>query len=136
MPWRHLALATGLAPYSVVAQQPSAPGERLRLFLDCGRCDFDYIRTAMPFVDSMRDRTDADIRWTSVRMAVTASATSRWTAPNLSIPKRDATEEAIILRLRQLRTDFQWDIRFGLSCRLGSIFNNVVNPRFRRGSGN
>ena len=53
----------------------------------------------------------------------------------LSIPKRDATDEEIFLRLRQLRTDFSVNLRFGLSYRFGSIFNNVVNPRFRRGGG-
>ncbi len=53
----------------------------------------------------------------------------------LSIPKRDATDEEVFLRLRQLRTDFRVDVRFGLSYRFGSIFNNVVNPRFRRGFG-
>jgi len=51
----------------------------------------------------------------------------------LSIPARGATPEEILLRLRQLRTSYEFDVGIGVSYRFGSIFNNVVNPRFRRG---
>ena len=40
-------------------QQATGP---LRVFLDCGfRCDFDYLRTEIPYVDYVRDRTDASL---------------------------------------------------------------------------
>ena len=32
-----------------------------RVFLDCRRCDRDYIRTEIPFVNFVRDRKEADI---------------------------------------------------------------------------
>jgi hypothetical protein len=32
-----------------------------KLFLDCRRCDHDYIRTEIPFVNFVRDRKEADI---------------------------------------------------------------------------
>jgi hypothetical protein len=51
----------------------------------------------------------------------------------LSIPARGATPEEILLRLRQLRTSYEFDASIGVTYRFGSIFNNVVNPRFRRG---
>jgi hypothetical protein len=53
----------------------------------------------------------------------------------ISLPRRGATPEEILLRLRQLRSGY--DVRFsiGLSYSFGSIFNNVVNPRFGRGGG-
>lgn len=50
----------------------------------------------------------------------------------LSIPARGATLDEILLRQRELRTAFEYNTRIGISYRFGSIFNNVVNPRFRR----
>jgi hypothetical protein len=51
----------------------------------------------------------------------------------LSLARGDATDEDILLQLRQLQTDYSYDFSFGLSYRFGSIFNNIVNPRFRAG---
>lgn len=51
---------------SADAQQPlpndsvSSP-RRLRVFLDCNFCDFDFMRTEIAFVDYVRDRQDADV---------------------------------------------------------------------------
>lgn len=52
------------------------------------------------------------------------------------IPKEDISDEEVLLRRRALATDFQHEISLGFSYTFGSIFNNVVNPRFgRRGGG-
>ena len=53
----------------------------------------------------------------------------------LAIAARDATPEEILLELRDLQTDYEYDIRLGLSYTFGSIFNAVVNPRFGTGPG-
>jgi hypothetical protein len=53
----------------------------------------------------------------------------------LSIPKRDATPEEILLERRALATDYRYDVRVGLSYTFGSIFSPVVNPRFGNGPG-
>ena len=53
----------------------------------------------------------------------------------LSIVKRDATPEEILLQRRALRTDYRFDTYIGLSYTFGSIFNTVVNPRFGTGPG-
>lgn len=50
-----------------------------------------------------------------------------------SLPKEGATDEEILLRLRELQTDYEYDLRVGLSYTFGSIFNNIVNPRFGGG---
>jgi len=42
----------------------------------------------------------------------------------------EATDEEILLRQRELGTDFRYGCSFGLSYRFGSIYNNAVNPRF------
>ena len=41
-----------------------------------------------------------------------------------------ASTEEVLLRQRQLRTSFSYSTNFGFSYQFGSIFNNVVNPRF------
>ena len=48
----------------------------------------------------------------------------------LSLEKRGATDEEILLRLRQLKTSYYYGINTGLSYTFGSTFNNIVNPRF------
>jgi hypothetical protein len=53
----------------------------------------------------------------------------------LSIAKEDATTDEILLRLKELQTDYEYSMDVGISYRFGSSFNNVVNPRFRRGFG-
>jgi hypothetical protein len=48
----------------------------------------------------------------------------------LSLPRRNATPEEVLLRLRELQSgyDLRFDINLGYS--FGSLFNNIVNPRF------
>jgi hypothetical protein len=36
----------------------------------------------------------------------------------------------VLLRLRELATEYSFDFGVGLSYTFGSIYNNVVNPRF------
>lgn len=55
-------LATTAAEPVRAQDPPLAPSaEQLRAFLDCPRCDTDYLRTEIGFVDYVRDRTDADV---------------------------------------------------------------------------
>jgi hypothetical protein len=53
----------------------------------------------------------------------------------LSLRRGDATNEEILVRQRELATGYQYEIGFGISYSFGSIFNNVVNPRFRNVGG-
>ncbi len=48
----------------------------------------------------------------------------------LSLPSEGATLEEILLRRRELASGYQQSIEIGLSYRFGSVFSNVVNPRF------
>lgn len=49
----------------------------------------------------------------------------------INLRKGGASEEEVLLRQRQLATGFQYFMGFGVTYRFGSIYNNVVNPRFR-----
>jgi hypothetical protein len=48
----------------------------------------------------------------------------------LSLPRRDASQEEVLLRLRQLQSGFETRIEFGIEYRFGSAFAAIVNPRF------
>jgi hypothetical protein len=48
----------------------------------------------------------------------------------LGLAKTGATTEEILLQKKELATQFQYWGNFGVSFTFGSIYNNVVNPRF------
>ncbi|MBU8923113.1 MAG: hypothetical protein KOO63_14940 [Bacteroidales bacterium] len=48
----------------------------------------------------------------------------------LSLPMGDLSDEDILLRRQEIATDYNYYVSFGISYTFGSIYNNVVNPRF------
>ena len=50
----------------------------------------------------------------------------------LSLPRRDATPEEVLLRLRELQSGYEVSFDISLRYSFGSLFNNIVNPRFGR----
>jgi hypothetical protein len=48
----------------------------------------------------------------------------------ISLPRRGATSEEVLLSLRQLQSGYEVGFRVGLTYSFGSLFNNIVNPRF------
>ena len=53
----------------------------------------------------------------------------------LFLPAGGASRDDVLTRQQQIRTSFSYFTAFGFSYRFGSIFNNVVNPRFGGGGG-
>ncbi len=53
----------------------------------------------------------------------------------LALPSAGATPEEILLRRRELATTYRYFFSVGFSYSFGSIFSNVVNPRFGDGGG-
>ncbi|RKY87577.1 hypothetical protein DRQ09_04285, partial [candidate division KSB1 bacterium] len=51
----------------------------------------------------------------------------------LFLPIKESTPEEILLRVRQLKTNWEYRISFGFNYRFGSKYSNIVNPRFDRG---
>jgi hypothetical protein len=47
-----------------------------------------------------------------------------------TLPRGDATDEEVLLRLRQLDTDFRYSYNVGFSYAFGALSNTTVNPRF------
>ncbi len=54
----------------------------------------------------------------------------------LSLPKGELTLEEIILRRKQVATSYNYFSMIGLTFSFGSIYTNVVNPRFGTQAGN
>ena len=73
--------------------------------------------------------TEVDVRITR-GLSVSAEASASRIRDQLSLPRRDATPEEVLLRQRQLRSDFQARIEFGIRYQFGSRFAAIVNPRF------
>ncbi len=48
----------------------------------------------------------------------------------ISLPKGDASDEEVLLRMRQMETSYSYYTSIGISYTFGSIYNNIVNPRF------
>jgi hypothetical protein len=55
------------------------------------------------------------------------------TRDQIYLPLGEATTEEILLRQRQLLTGYQYFFNFGFRYSFGSIYNNIVNPRFGGG---
>lgn len=50
----------------------------------------------------------------------------------LSLPQGDISNKEALLRLRDRATGYSYELSFGVSFTFGSIYNNIVNPRFPR----
>lgn len=48
----------------------------------------------------------------------------------INLAKGNADLEEVLLRRRQLETNYEASIEFGIRYRFGSVLNNIVNPRF------
>jgi hypothetical protein len=73
----------------------------------------------------------ANIRVTK-GFALNAFVTVSRPRDQLYLPAAGATPEEILVREQQLATTYRYSMVFGFTYTFGSIFNNVVNPRFGR----
>jgi hypothetical protein len=84
-------------------------------------------------LDKSRLEVDGEL---SVRLArglsVAAEVNASRIRDQLGLPARGATSEEILLRLRRLRSTFEYRFSMSLTYTFGSIFSSVVNPRFGR----
>ena len=53
----------------------------------------------------------------------------------ISLARSGASVEDVLLRIRQLETQYSYFVSVGVSFSFGSIFNSIVNPRFGGGGG-
>lgn len=78
-----------------------------------------------------RLEADGEISWRIARgFSISAEGRASRIRDQLSLPRRGATSEEILLRLRQLRSGYDYDLRMSVTYSFGSIYSAVVNPRF------
>ena len=65
-------------------------------------------------------------------LSVAAEVNASRIRDQLGIPARGATPEEVLLRLRRLRSSYEYRLSMSLTYTFGSIFSSVVNPRFGR----
>lgn len=85
-----LALAASLPPL----QDPQAAPGRLRVFLDCGGCYADYLRTEIAFVDYVRAREEADIHLL-ITQTSTGSGGREYTADFIGLGRFAGAQRAL-----------------------------------------
>ena len=89
----------------------------------------------LPDTQLYRLEVDGDVSFRILRgLSLSLEANASRIRDQIALPRRGATEEEIFLRLRQLRSGYEYSFEVSFTYTFGSIFNNVVNPRF--GGGN
>ena len=74
--------------------------------------------------------------WTSLRLRIVKGLSFNISSyvslinDQISLPKQDATNEEILTRKRMLPTQYSYYVNAGITYTFGSLYNNVVNPRF------
>lgn len=86
--------------------------------------------------DLSKNRIELD-GWVSIRIFKGLSLSLRGGVARINnqitLPKGGANEAEILLRLQELRTAYSIDGSIGFTYTFGSIYNNIVNPRFGNG---
>lgn len=83
--------------------------------------------------DPSRSRLElnGELSWRVLRgFSISADASASRVRDQISLRRRGATPEEILLRLRELESGYQYDVALSLTYTFGSIFSAIVNPRF------
>ena len=83
--------------------------------------------------DLSKSRLEAngEISWRIVRgLSISANANASRIRDQISLRRRGATPEEILLELRELASDYEYGFSLSLTYTFGSIFSSIVNPRF------
>jgi len=83
--------------------------------------------------DLSKSRLEAngELSWRIVRgLSISGEANASRIRDQISLRRRDATQEEILLRLLELQSDYQYGFSVSLTYTFGSIFSSIVNPRF------
>ncbi len=84
-----------------------------------------------PGFDKHRLEVDAEVDLRITRgLSLSLEASASRIRDQLSIPRRNATPEEVLLELRELRSGFEVRFDIGIEYRFGSRFAAIVNPRF------
>lgn len=78
-----------------------------------------------------RLEAEGELSWRLARgLSLSMEGSASRLRDQISLPRRGATEEEVLLELRQLRSGHEYRLSFGVTYTFGSIFSAIVNPRF------
>ena len=83
--------------------------------------------------DLAKNRLEAngELSWRIVRgLSISAFASASRIRDQISLRRRGATQEEVLLELRELQSGYEYDFSLSLTYTFGSIFSSIVNPRF------
>jgi hypothetical protein len=83
--------------------------------------------------DLSKSRLEAngELSWRILRgLSVSAEGNASRIRDQITLPRRGATSEEILLRLRELQSGYEYGFSLSLTYTFGSIFSSIVNPRF------
>ena len=83
--------------------------------------------------DTSKYRLEAfgDLSWRIRRgLSISLEGSASRVRDQISLRSRGATQEEILLRLRELQSGYEYDFSIGFTYSFGSIFSSIVNPRF------
>jgi hypothetical protein len=106
-----------------LAQQPAAqapPHEMARVFLDCNRCDEDYLRKEVTFIDYVRNREDADVH-VLVSIQETGGGGAQWTLKFIGLGRFQGQDQTLTYNSPQTATSDEIRAGFAEVFRLGLV---------------
>lgn len=81
--------------------------------------------------DKSRFEVEGDVAVRVARgLSIGAELNASRIRDQISLPARGASPEEILLRLRQLRSGYEYNFGINITYSFGSIFSSIVNPRF------
>ena len=83
---------------------------------------------------NVRLRGEIDVR-IARGVSLNAEGNISWVNDQIYLSAEGATDAEALLNLQQRSQDFNYSLQLGFSFQFGSIYNNVVNNRFRGGGG-
>ena len=88
---------------------------------------FQYLQD----LSKSRLETHGRLSWRILRgLSVSTQANASRMRDQISLRRRGATPEEILLRLRELQSGYEYGFSLSLTYTFGSIFSSIVNPRF------
>ena len=74
---------------------------------------------------------NGEVSWRILRgLSISADGNASRIRDQISLRRRGATPEEILLRLRELESGYEYGFSMSLTYTFGSIFSSIVNPRF------
>lgn len=117
-----LLLASARVSAAQAPTPPQAPpqGALLRVFLDCGPCDTDFLRRNVAFVDYVRDRAQAEVH-VLVTTQGTGGGGRSWTLKYIGLERFREQDRTLTFTTSQTTTDDEQREEFARVFRLGLV---------------